>query len=288
MWARSIAASGDGSGLSRRISAGAAEDARDRGVPRFPGEEPHARVGGLLDDVGIAEDRVVMGHRLGKIVEVSGNLADLLGGDFPGLPGDRLDERADAGHEFPGLFDPTEMAFLGVDALLLGIAGEALDGFPQRAVAVEDDAHAGGGVGDVDVALRPVLDQPLGNAGDPRVGVLLAVHLHLDAEPFAQEPGDLGAVDRAGGLLPAIERAAMDRAVAAVVMRPGDVQDHAMGVEVGIARAGRAMLEERRHEVGRDDPDVAVPVADPGVAAMLPDGVGERRAHRVVVRVLDL
>ena len=80
----------------------------------------------------------------------------------------------------------------------------------------------------------------------------------------------------------------MERPPFAIVMGAGDIEDHAVGVKVGIVGAGRPMLKHRGHDVGGKNLDLAVLVTNSGVAAEFPDGVFERGADRVVVGPFDL
>ena len=147
--------------------------------------------------------------------------------------------------------------------------------------------EAGGGVGDLDVALRPFRDEVPRRALDPGVLPLVSVDLHPDAEAVPQEPRELRPVGGAGGLLPGEQRVSVERPPLAVVMGPGEVEDHAVGMKVGVVGACRPVLEEGAHDVGRNDLHAAPVLADPGVAAVGADDVRERDPDRVVVGFLD-
>ena len=156
----------------------------------FPREEPGGGVGRALDEVGVVEDRLVFGEQIRDIREFPGDAEPVFLAEFELPAGHGLHEPGDVFDVLGGLADPVLVAMLGVDPVFLGVAGQALDRAVERAVALEAHAEAGGGVVDLDVALRPLLHQIPRRAPDPGVLPLVSVDFHLDAEAVAQEPGE--------------------------------------------------------------------------------------------------
>ena len=80
----------------------------------------------------------------------------------------------------------------------------------------------------------------------------------------------------------------VQRPVPAVGMGPGGIEDDAMGMELGIVVPARAVLEHRARDIGRQHFYLAVPIADPGMAAMAQHRLFQGHPRGLVVRALDL
>ena len=166
------------------------EDFLDHGVAPLAGEESGGGVGDLLDDVGVLEDGLVPGELAGNAGHSPGEGELLFVAEFE-LPADEgFDEGGDVFDVPGGVEGPVDMAGVGVDAVLLRGPGHLLDGAVERAVSAEVDAEARRGVGDLDVALGPFLDQLGGGAGDAGVFAVVAMDFHRDPEARAEKLGD--------------------------------------------------------------------------------------------------
>ena len=130
--------------------------------------------------------------------------------------------------------------------------------------------------------------QILGQACDTRELSILAVLFHADAEAFLQAPGQRIAIDRSRRLHPGVDRVLVKRPVLAVPVCPGGIEDHAVGVKLGVVVPAGAMLEHCRRDIGGKHFDLAVPVTDAGIGAMAQHRFFQRYPSCIVVRVLDL
>ena len=295
-----VAGRGVGAGVdqrSRRVGRGfgpveaddllARQHAPERGFPLLAGQQPARRVGGPAHEVVVVEHSFHLRHPLGKLLQSAGNLGTLLPGDLSRLADGRADERVDLGDDAARVLAPDAVAFLGVEPVLLGRPRHPLHRRVERSVALKRYPEPRRRAVDLRVALRPFPDQFLRGLPDAGVLPLLSVHLHRDAEPRAQQPGELGPVHRAGRLLPGEQRMPVQRAPLPVMVGAGDVEDHAVGVEMRVVRPCRAVPEQRRREVGGDRLDRPFPVADPGIRAVPEHDVLQRHSHRVVMGLLD-
>ena len=157
-----------------------------------------------------------------------------------------------------------------------------------RCVALDRKAHLPGRFDNRRTALRPVSDQVLGHACDTRELSILAVLFHADAETILQAPGECIAVDCPRRLHPGVDRVLMQRPVLAVPVCPGGIEDHAVGMQLGVVIPAGAVLEHRCRDIGRQHFDLAVPVTDTGVGAMAQHRLLQRYPRRIVMRPLDL
>ena len=103
-----------------------------------------------------------------------------------------------------------------------------------------------------------------------------------------QAPRQRIAVDGPRRLHPGVDRVLMQRPVLAVPVCPGGIEDHAVGVKLGVVIPAGAVLEHRCRDIGRQHLDPAVPITDAGVGAMAQHRLFQRYASRIVMRVLDL
>ena len=103
-----------------------------------------------------------------------------------------------------------------------------------------------------------------------------------------QAPGECIAVDRSRRLHPGVDRVLMQCPVLAVPVCPGGIEDHTVGMKLGVVVPAGSMLEHRCRDIGRQHLDIAVPVTDTGVGAMPQHCFLQRYASRIVMRVLDL
>ena len=103
-----------------------------------------------------------------------------------------------------------------------------------------------------------------------------------------QAPGECIAVDRPRRLHPAVDRVLVQRPVLAVPVCPGSIEDHAMGMKLGVVVPAGAMLEHRGGYVSRQDLDIAVPVTDAGIPAMAQHRLFQCYTRRIVMCLLDL
>ena len=126
------------------------------------------------------------------------------------------------------------------------------------------------------------------NAVDPGELPVPAILLDREAETLTQVPGERIAVNRARRLRPTIDRVLVKRPPLAVLLRPRGIEDHAVGVELGIVVPAGAVLEHGRRDVGGQHLDPPVCVADAGPAAMAEHRLFQRNPGRVVVRLFDL
>ena len=107
----------------------------------------------------------------------------------------------------------------------------------------------GDGRNELGAPLAPQLLQITVHLADAAVLALGPVALHGDAEAFLHDVGQMAAERRACGLLPGIERIAVQGAVFAVRVRLDDIEDRRMHVQLWIALARRAVEEGRRQHV---------------------------------------
>ena len=157
-----------------------------------------------------------------------------------------------------------------------------------RRVALDREAHVPGRLDDRRPALRPVSGQVFRHPRDAGELSVLAVLFHAEAEALLEVPGQGVAVEGAGRLHPGIDRMLVQRPVPAVGMGPGGIEDDAMGMQLGIVVPARAVLEHRARDIGRQHLDLALPVADPGIAAMAQHRLFQGHPRGLVVRPLDL
>ena len=157
-----------------------------------------------------------------------------------------------------------------------------------RRVALDRKAHLPGRFDDRRPALRPVTDQVLGHACDPRELSILPVLFHADAETLLQAPGHGIAVDCPRRLHPGVDRVLMQRPVLAVTVGPGGIEDHAVGMQLRVVVPAGSMLEHPRRDVGGQHLDLAVAVTDAGIGAMAQNRFFQRYPSRVVMRPFDL
>ena len=91
-------------------------------------------------------------------------------------------------------------------------------------------------------------------------------------------PGEVVAVSRPRRHLPRVDGVLVQGAVAPVEVRPGNVQDGAVGAQLRVVRAARAVLKESADEVSGNDGELAsrtvdTPGADARGRAMRFDGL---------------
>ena len=80
----------------------------------------------------------------------------------------------------------------------------------------------------------------------------------------------------------------VQRPVLAVPVCPGGIEDHAVGMQLGVVVPAGAMLKHRGRDIGRQHFDLAVPVTDTGIGAMPQHRFLQRYASRIVMRPVDL
>ena len=131
-------------------------------------------------------------------------------------------------------------------------------------------------------------DQIFGHACDPRELSILAVLFHADAEALLQAPGQGIAVDCPRRLHPGVDRVLMQRPVLAVPVCTGGIEDHAVGMKLGVVVPAGSMLEHRRRYIGRQHLDIAIPVTDAGIGAMAQHRFFQCYTRGIVMRLLDL
>jgi len=95
-----------------------------------------------------------------------------------------------------------------------------------------------------------------------------AILLYRQTELPLKIPGQRITVDRARRLDPAVDRALVHGPPPAVVPGLDRVEDHAVGVKLRVVVAAAAVLEHRRHEIRRQNPNLPIAVANAGEAAM--------------------
>ena len=157
-----------------------------------------------------------------------------------------------------------------------------------RRVALDRKAHLPGRFDNRRPALRPVSDQVVRYACDPRELSILPILFHADAEALLQAPGHCIAVDRSRRLHPGVDRVLVQRPVLAVPVGPGGIEDHAVGMKLRVVVPAGAMLEHRCGYIGGQHLDPAVPVTDAGIGAMAQHRLFQRYTSRIVMRPLDL
>ena len=131
-------------------------------------------------------------------------------------------------------------------------------------------------------------DQIVGQACDARELSILPVLFHADAEAFLQAPGEGIAVGRSRRLHPGVDRVLMQRSVLAVPVGPGGIEDHAVGMQLGVVVPAGAMLEHRCRDIGGQHFDPAVPVTNAGIGAMAQHRLFQRYADGIVMSLLYL
>ena len=120
-----------------------------------------------------------------------------------------------------------------------------------------------------------VLRHPL-DAGELRVGTVL---LHPDAQVLLKLPGHVGAEQRAGRLLPAVDRVLVMRPPLAVLAGAREIEDRAVDVELRVVLPAGAVDEGGAQQVGLHRPGHPL-LSHTGVAAMLQHRVFEGRPCR--------
>ena len=102
-----------------------------------------------------------------------------------------------------------------------------------------------------------------------------------------QVPGKMGAEDRAGRLLPAVDRVLVVRPPLPVFTGFGEVEDRRVDVELRVVLAAGAVDEGGAHQVRRHWPCRTV-LADTGITAMAEHRVFQRCARGIDGHALDL
>ena len=240
-----------------------------------------------LDDVGQAEYRFLACKAVRQIFQDFRQRPNLLLGNLFRLTQQRYDKRLafDKAVRFAA---PARMADLRVIVRRLAGPRDFVRCCCPRRVALYRKAHLPGRFDNRRPALRPLPDQVFGHACDTRELSILPVLFHADAEALLQAPGECIAVDCPRRLHPSVDRVLVKRPVLAVPVCPGRIEDHAVGVKLGVVVPAGAMLEHCRRDIGRQHLDIAVPVTDAGIGAMAQHRFFQRYPSRIVMRVLDL
>ena len=132
---------------------------------------------------------------------------------------------------------------------------------------------------------RPFLDEIFGYAGDAEELSIVPMTLKRKAESFAQVPGERVSIDGAAGADPLVDGTLMEGAPLAVLVRPDEVEEDAVGVDLRVVFAARVVLESGGENVPGEDLGAAG--AAPGVRAMFARDVLEGPPNGVVVAFLD-
>ena len=180
--------------------------------------------------------------------------------------------------DLPRLGAPALAEVFGGDALLLGLAGRE-----RRHLA-----GAGGGIGtgrleDLLAALGELAQVGVGEALD--LGDAVADRLPLHAEPLAQLMAEVCLIDVAGGLGVVEDRRVVE-AGPAPVRSLGRVGDQDVGVELGVAGPGGAVLEGGGEEARAVEEFMAAGAAARPAGLAL--HVGEGGCYGVAVGLVDL
>ena len=282
-----------GPALGRTRRASQAHDLRaQKNTPdacrhRVPAQQPGGGIAHPLDNVRQAENRFLARKAVRQVFQDFCQRPNLLLGNLFRLVQYRGDQRLAL--DIPLRFAaPAPVANFRIIVGRLSGPRDLVRRRRPRRVALDRKAHLPGRFDNRGTALGPVSDQVLGHACDPRELSILAILFHADAEAFLQAPSERIAVDRSRRLHPGVDRVLMQRPVLAVPVCPGGIEDHAVGMQLGVVVAAGAMLEHRRRYIGGQHLDIAVPVTDTGIGAMAHHGFLQRYASRIVMRVLDL
>ena len=266
---------------------GAQKHTLDAGCHRVPAQQAGGGVADPLDDIRQAEYRFLARETVRQVFQDFRQCPDLLLGNLFRLAQYRGNQHFAL--DIPLRFaSPAPVANLRIIVRRLAGPCDLVRRCRPRSVALDRKAHLPGGVDNRCPALRPVSDQVLGHACNTRELSILAVLFHADAETILQAPGECIAVNRPRRLHPGVDRVLMQRPVLAVPVCPGGIEDHAVGMQLGVVIPAGAVLEHRCRDIGRQHFDLAVPVTDTGIGAMPQHRFLQRYASRIVMRVLDL
>ena len=272
-----------GLGLGRRLARlqpfdlGVAAQALDRSSYRLPAHQARGGVGSSFHHVRAAEHRLLAREIGWQTVQPVGEFAHRLARDIDLVPRHGSDQLLALGKVL-GLAPPAPVTDLGVVVVGLAGPGQLVHPGQTRRVAQRRDAELARPRHDSLAPLRPVAQQILRHAGDARELGVRPVLFHTNPETVPQVPGEVGAEHGARGLLPAIHGILVVRPVLAVIMGPGEVEESAMDMELGIVLTAGAVGEGGPHQVRRHRPLDAV-LGDTRIAAIAEHRVLQSRAR---------
>ena len=272
-----------GLGLGRRLARlqpfdlGVAAQALDRRSHRLPAHQARGGVGRRFHHVRAAEHRLLARQMLRQTVETIGEFADRLARDLHLVPRNGGDQLLALG-EGRGLAPPAPVADLGVVVVRLASPGQLVHSRQTRGVAECWNTELSRPRHDRLAPLRPVAQQILRHALDARELGVRPVLLHAHPETVPQVPGEIGAEHGARGLLPAVHGVLMVCPALAVIMGPGEVEDGAMDMELGIVLPAGAVGKSSAHQVRGHRPLDAV-LGDTRIAAIAEHRVLQSRAR---------
>ena len=136
--------------------------------------------------------------------------------------------------------------------------------------------------------LAPCLLQVRVHLADAAELALGPVALHGDAEAFLHDVGEMAPECGTGGLLPGIERVAVQRPELSIAMRPDGIEDRRMDMQLRVAFARGAVQERRRQHVAGLDAAIHPCLADARGRAMPEYGLVEGAARGVDHGAFDL
>ena len=258
----------------------------DGGPQRFRADQACRRIRRCLHHVRAPEYRLLPRQVGGKIVKPGGQLPDRLPRDLHVMPchgGDQFLALDEALRFLP----PAAVAYLGIVVVGLTRPRQLVDSSHARGIAERRNAQLSGLGDDRLPPLRPGDLQVLrhaDDAGEPGIGTVL---LDRHAEALAEVPGQGVAVDGARSLGPAVDRVLVHGPPLAVLTGAGRVEDDAVGMKLRVVLPAGAVLEHRHRDIGRQDPDLPLPVPDPRIRAVAEHRLFQRHPGGVVVRFLD-
>ena len=264
-----------------------AHDALDRGRCRLQAEQSCRGIAHALHDVRKPEHRLFPGQALRQRFQHGGEIAHLLLGDDFRLAHQLRDQHF-ALTEAQGLLAPAPVPHLRVVVGRLARSGDLVRRRRPRRIAFDLEAHVIGGALNRRTPLRPVRREVFRHACDPGELPVPAVLLQGETEALLKVPGEGIAVDRARRFHPTIDRVLMERPPLAVLVRPGGIEDHAVGVKLRVVVPAGAVLEHRRHEIRRQNLNLPAAVADAGPGTVPEHRLFQRHPRGIVVGLLDL
>ena len=207
-------------------------------------QQPCGSIAHPLHDIRQAEYRFLAGKTVRQVFQDCRQRPDLLLGNLFRLPKKRGDQCL--AFDIPFRFAaPAPVANLRIIVGRFSGPCDLVRRRCPRRVALDRKAHLPGRFDNRRPALRPVTDQVPGHACDTRELSILPILFDADAETLLEAPGQRIAVDRSRRLHPGIDRVLMQRPVLAVPVCPGRIEDHAMGVKLGVVVPAGSMLEHR-------------------------------------------
>ena len=268
------------------LDLGVAAKPLDGSLQRFRADQACGRIRRRFHHVGTAEHGLFPGQMSGKIVKPFRQLPDRFAADLHIVAGHGGDQFL-ALDKSLGLARPAPVPDLGIVVMGFPRSRQLVDAGHARGVAERRNAQLSSLGDDRLPPLRPEDLQVLRHALDAGESAIGTVLLHRHAEALAEVPGQGVAVDGARSLGPAVDRVLVHGPPLTVLAGAGRVEDDAVGMKLRVVLPAGAVLEHRHRDIGRQDPDLSLPVPDPRIRAVAEHGLHQRHPGGVVVRFLD-